>query len=65
MMSVRSWFALLVFYFAYLALGGFIFQSLEFPEDCEDQKNDQLRRREATKNINVLEGKLWYDELLA
>jgi len=35
MLSLRAWLALLLFYLAYLLVGGFLFQAIEAPNDCD------------------------------
>ena len=36
MLSFRAWIALLLFYLLYLLVGGFLFQALEAPTDCDN-----------------------------
>ena len=57
MMSFRGWVALLIFYIAYLILGGFVFQALESPYDCEELKNRSETNRQIQDSIQDLKGK--------
>ena len=36
MLSFRAWISLLLFYILYLLVGGFVFQALEAPTDCDN-----------------------------
>ena len=58
-MSFRAWLALLSFYLLYLLVGGYIFHTLEMPNDC---KNIQERYKKSQK-LNKIVQRIQNDNL--
>ena len=58
-MSFRAWLALLLFYLLYLLVGGYIFHTLEMPNDC---KNIQERYKKSQK-LNQIVQWIQYEDL--
>ena len=56
MMSLRSWFALLVFYVLYLLMGGYIFNAIECPGEIVEKEREATERRDLWKLVSELEG---------
>lgn len=56
-MSLRAWLALLVFYVAYLLIGGFTFRAIESPNDCKKLQDEKAAKIEILQNINRLRRK--------
>ena len=56
MMSLRSWFALLVFYVLYLLMGGYIFNAIECPGEMVEKEREATERRDLMMLVSELKG---------